>query len=113
MSERDWKILFQDMVESAEKIQRYTDKLSFDDFVIQHMVIDAVVRNLEIIGEAANRVPKNIQEKFSKIHWRKIIGLRNRIIHEYFGVDLSIIWYIITNEIPNLKIEILNALKEI
>ncbi len=103
MSERDWKILCEDILESISKCQTYTANLSFEDFSIQSIVIDAVTRNLEIIGEAANQVPKEIQDKFPEIPWRKIIGLRNRVIHEYFGVDISIIWFIVKNELPTLK----------
>jgi uncharacterized protein with HEPN domain len=66
MSERERNILFEDILESTDKISRYIENLSLDDFVVQQIVIDAVVRNVEIIGEAANRVPEDIQKKFSK-----------------------------------------------
>lgn len=68
------------------------------------MVIDAVVRNLEIIGEAAAKFPADIQAAASDIQWRKLKGIRNRIIHEYFAVDVSIIWFIAKNEISILKV---------
>ncbi len=106
MSKRDSKIVLEDIQESIEKIETYTLNFDFDSFVQNGMVIDAVVRNLEIIGEAANQIPDEIKVKFQNIPWRKIIGLRNRIIHEYFGVDISIIWYIIKNELPTLKTSI-------
>ncbi|MDP2209658.1 MAG: DUF86 domain-containing protein [Bacteroidota bacterium] len=72
--------------------------------------IDAVIRNFEIIGEAANQVPESIQEKYPEIEWYKIIGLRNRIIHEYFGVDTEILWKIIEKDLEKLKQDINNIL---
>ena len=65
--------------------------------------IDAVVRNLQIIGEAANRLPEEFRAHYSEIPWRNIIGLRNRIVHDYIGVDVEIIWQIVEKEIPHLK----------
>ena len=65
------------------------------------MAADAVVRNLEIIGEAANRLPKEFTDKHPEIEWRKVIGLRHRIVHDYFGVDLDIIWAITRQDLPD------------
>ncbi|MDF0727123.1 DUF86 domain-containing protein [Cytobacillus sp. S13-E01] len=67
------------------------------------MIVDAVIRNLEVIGEAANKVPSGIRERNPKIPWRKLIDLRNILIHEYFGVDLAIVWVVATKNIPELK----------
>lgn len=103
MSNRDWELLLEDIVESADKIFIYTNKLSFDEFSTNSLVIDAVVRNLEIIGEASKNVPVDIQEKFSDVPWRKLKGIRNRIVHEYFRIDVTIIWFIIQNELMPLK----------
>jgi uncharacterized protein with HEPN domain len=63
------------------------------------MIIDAVVRNIEIIGEASKNVPTHIKEKLTEVPWTKLAGIRNRIVHEYFGVDINIIWFIVTNEL--------------
>ena len=65
--------------------------------------IDAVVRNLEIIGEAANRLPDEFKEKHSEVEWYKVVGLRHRIVHEYFGIDLQIIWQILNKDLPKLR----------
>jgi uncharacterized protein with HEPN domain len=112
MSNRDWKILFEDMLESISRIEKYTEKVNREEFAINQMIIDAVVRNIEIIGEASKNVPDPIQEKFSEIPWKKLNGIRNRIVHAYFGVDTSIIWFIIENELSSLKEIITKALKE-
>jgi len=111
MSKRDWKLLFEDILECTDRIEEYTRALDYSDFVKNSMVIDAVVRNIEIIGEASNRVPDDLQNKFDTIPWNQLRGIRNRIIHEYFGVDLNIIWHIVKNDIPPLKKQINQALE--
>lgn len=112
MSKRNWKILFQDVLDSIDKIEQYTQSMEYEDFVSNSMVIDAVVRNIEIIGEASRRVPHDVQDRHSKIPWKKIAGIRNRIVHEYFGVDISIIWFIVTNELTPLRRELETILNE-
>ena len=89
----------------------YVNSISFDDFNIDTKTIDAVVRNFEIIGEASNKIPEEIKNKYPEIERRKLIGLRNRIIHEYFGVDNNIIWFIIENELNELEKNLKNILK--
>ena len=103
MSERSWEILFEDIIESINKIEEYTQNLTFEDFERTPLRIDAVVRNIEIIGEASKNIPEEIQNKFKDIPWKKIKGIRNRIVHEYFSVDISIIWFIVKNELESLK----------
>ncbi len=111
MSKREWKILFEDILECIDKIEIYTKNFDFDDFAKSPMVIDAVVRNIEIIGEASKNIPDEIKEKHLQLPWRKMAGIRNRIVHEYFGVDISIIWFIVSQELEPLKKELLAALK--
>ncbi len=102
MSKRDAILLFEDMLESAQKIKRYTKDLDFDAFISDDKTIDAVVRNFEIIGEAANRFDSDIREKFPEIEWNRIRGFRNRIVHEYFGIDYEIVWSIIESYLDKL-----------
>jgi uncharacterized protein with HEPN domain len=92
MSDRQPKLLLQDIIDSAKKIITYTHNLSFEEFVSDSMTIDAVIRNFEIIGEAANRLPDEIKESNNQVNWFKIRGMRNRIVHNYFGIDYKIIW---------------------
>jgi len=103
MSKRDWKLLFEDIIVSIKKIEEYTTGLSYDDFEENNLVTDAVVRNIEIIGEASKNIPTEIQQSFTDIPWQKLRGIRNRIVHDYFDVDRTIIWYIVTNELSLLK----------
>ena len=76
--------------------------MTFDDFMEDEKTIDAVVRNFEIIGEASNMIPDDFKRQHPKIEWRRIIGFRNRIIHEYFGIDHNILWKIKQENIPVL-----------
>jgi uncharacterized protein with HEPN domain len=103
MSKRSPGLLVEDIWESIEKIERYTKGMTEDEFQSDDKTTDAVVRNLEIIGEAAGRLPKDFVDQYSEIDWVKIVGLRNRIVHEYFGVDLQIIWQIIKSDLPGFK----------
>ena len=103
MSSRPVALLVEDVWEAIEKIERYTVGLTCDDFSKDEKTIDAVVRNLEIIGEASNRFPNEFTDRHPEIEWRQIVGLRHRIVHEYFGVDREIIWHIIQHDLPRLK----------
>lgn len=112
MSKREWKLFIEDILESIEKIEEYIRNTEFDDFKKDNRTIDAVVRNLEIIGEAAKNIPEDVRVKYQNVNWRGMAGLRNRIIHKYFGVDLKIIWLIIKEELPRLKAQIEQILEK-
>ena len=86
MSKREAPLLLQDINESIKKIKSYTIGMSFEMFQNDDKTIDAVIRNFEIIGEAANRIPDEIKEKFNNVNWHRIRGFRNRIVHDYMGV---------------------------
>jgi len=106
MPERDWNLLVSDILECIGKVVKYTSGMNYDGFTNDDKTIDAVIRNFSIIGEAANRIPDDVKKLNKHIDWIKIVGLRNRIIHDYFGVDLEIIWYIIQNELKILEFEL-------
>ena len=103
MSRRATPLLVEDIWEAIEKIQRYVAGLDHDAFIKDDKTIHSVVRNLEIIGEAANRLTKDFRFQHTEIEWRRIIGLRNRIVHDYFNIDVEIVWEIIQKDLPNLK----------
>jgi uncharacterized protein with HEPN domain len=104
--ERNWKLFIMDMLESINKIEKYIEGLNYEQFIRDEKTKDAVVRNLEIIGEAANQIPKEIQQKFSNVPWAQIIAMRNRMIHGYFTIDYRIVWDIAKIDIPSLKKEL-------
>ena len=92
---RDYKLYLEDILEAADKIDNYVRGLSLSQFMQDEMRIDAVIRNLEIIGEATKNLPPGLRKKYPAIEWRKIAGLRNITIHAYFSVDLNIIWEVV------------------
>jgi len=102
MSDRSSELLIEDILESALKIQRYVSGIDFEGFATDEKTADAVVRNFEIIGEAANRLPKEFKARYQEVDWERIRGFRNRIVHDYFGIDYSIVWNIVQNFLPEL-----------
>ena len=106
MSNRPVGALVGDMLDRIDRIARYTRGLDHDAFVEDEKTIDAVVRSFEVIGEAARRLPSEFKTGHSEIPWHQIAGLRNRIVHEYFDVDLGLVWEIVTTELPNLKVSL-------
>lgn len=99
MSKRNDQLLVGDMLEAGKKIRSYCSDFTMEQFLADDRTIDAVVRNFEIIGEAANRVHPDFQAANSQIDWNTLRGFRNRLIHEYFGVDHEIVWQIIETEL--------------
>jgi len=106
MSKREPSLLIEDMIESANKILNYTQNLTYEQFVKDSRTVDAVIRNFEIIGEAANRLPDEFKEQHDTIDWHRIRGFRNRIVHHYFGIDYKIVWTIREAYLPELIISL-------
>jgi uncharacterized protein with HEPN domain len=103
MSKRDPLVLLEDIILAIQKIRRYTSQMDHDAFLRDELVIDGVARNLEIIGEATRQLPEDFRRVYSQIPWTQIAGLRNRIVHDYFGLDLEIIWEIIQHDLPEFE----------
>ncbi len=110
---RNPRLYLEDILQSCNKIQRYTAGLSLDLFIQNDLIYDAVLRNLEIFGEAAKGVPDEIRLTHPSVEWRKITGFRDIVAHQYFSMSDSIIWDVIINKIPELKTQIARILKEI
>ena len=106
MSKRSSNLLLLDMKEAAEKILKYTKGLSFEDFLTDDKTIDAVVRNFEIIGEASLRIDEDFRLENPQIEWKKLRGFRNRIVHDYFGIDYEIVWSILTEDLEELVFQL-------
>jgi uncharacterized protein with HEPN domain len=106
MSDRPVDLLIEDILERIRRSGRYTRDLDHDAFVQDEKTVDAVVRSLGVIGEAARRVPQEFADCHPGILWRQIVGLRNRIVHDYFNVDLDLVWQIVRDELPRLESEL-------
>ncbi|HEY5220866.1 MAG TPA: DUF86 domain-containing protein [Candidatus Paceibacterota bacterium] len=113
MSERGAKLYLADIENALAKIEQYTSGLSFEQFAANQLVIDAVVRNFEIVGEAVRNIPSEVTATHPDIPWEKMIGMRNKVIHEYFGVDEEILWKTIQEDLPMFREQIAKILKKI
>lgn len=106
MSKRNPLLLIEDILESANRIILFTNDMTFEDFESDIKTIDAVIRNFEIIGEASNRLPDNFKELNETIDWQRIIGFRNKLIHDYVKVNNGIVWEIKNDYLPILIAEL-------
>ena len=102
MPPRDWRFRIEDMLEAIEKIQRACRGLELESFRENELIVDAVLRNLAVIGEAARHVPDEVVAATPGIPWANIRGMRNVVVHEYFGVDLDSIWETTQDDLPPL-----------
>jgi len=109
---RNVKLYLQDIWESILAIEEYTQNLSEDRFYSNRQVQDAIIRRLEIIGEAVKNIDDDIRDKYPQIPWKKIAGMRDIIAHEYFGVKLDRVWDVVRKDLPNLKEKIGTVIEE-
>ena len=100
---RSYMLYLEDILASANKILTYTGDIPVEDILKDEMRLDAIVRNFEIIGEAAGHIPQEMRGKYQTVEWAKISDFRNVLAHEYFGIDYEIMWDIIKNKLPGLK----------
>jgi len=112
MSKRGSSEFLKDIVEAIERIENYTKELDYEKFLQDTKTQDAVVRNIEIIGEAVKNLSKDLRERHKEVDWKDIAGIRDKIIHFYFGIKWEIVWDVIANEISLLKQKILKILNE-
>lgn len=115
MSETDgaprvWRLYVNDMIEFSENVWAYTAGLDEDGFLSDRRTYDATLRNLELIGEAATHIPESVRNARPKVPWRSIIGMRNRLIHGYSGVDDELVWRIVQEYVPALSAQLRNLL---
>lgn len=107
-------VLIRHILGAIERIESYTRNISEDEFMKNFLIQDGVVRNLEIIGEASRKIESGIKDSSPNIPWKKISGMRNKLIHEYFGVDLNTVWIVLVEDLPPLRtalVDILNRLE--
>ena len=112
MSSRDWRFRIQDILKSIQKIEAYIEDMTASQFKKNELVIDAIVRNLEIIGEASKNIPLTTRRLYPNVPWNQMNGMRNILIHEYFGVDVPTVWHTARNHLPLLKKQLESILAE-
>ena len=113
MSKRDVKLLLSDIIESIDRINCYVKGITKEEFLKDNKTLDAVTRNFEIAGEAASKIPAEFCLTYPDVQWKKIVGLRNRIIHDCFEVDYDIVWEIINKNLPELFTQLKKIIAEL
>ncbi len=110
--ERKIKLFLADVLEAADSIMAYTQDMEYDEFVGDKKTRDAVLRNLEVIGKAVKNIPEGFKKKHPEVNWKSAAGMRNKLIHEYFGVSAQIVWKTVKSDIPVLEAQIKKILRE-
>jgi len=110
---RDYRLYFLDVLEAIRKISKYTSQKKFETFIKDDMAVDAVVRNLEVIGEAVKHIPEKVKQDYPDVEWREIAGMRDKLTHDYFGVDYELVWKAIAKEIPELEKKVKDILDKV
>lgn len=100
---RDYRVYIDDIVEAVKKIEKYSKAKTWNTFQKDEMAIDAIVRNFEVIGEATKRVPESIRRKYPDIPWKTMSGMRDKLIHEYFGVNTQTLWKTVKEDLPGVR----------
>jgi len=103
MRKRELGDYIQDIAEAIEEVADFTSGMRYEDFAKDKKTINAVVRSLEVIGEAKKKIPDTLRSKYPEIPWKRMAGMRDKLIHEYFGIDLEIVWEAVNNELPPVK----------
>lgn len=103
----------EDIVDAAEKIGQFIEGLTYEQFAKDAKTAYAVIRALEMIGEAGKQIPSTVREKYPDVAWRALTGIRDKLIHNYFGVNLEVVWKAAVEDVPNLALQVRQILKEI
>ena len=113
MKKRNYQDYLKDILDSINDIEDFIRNMSFKEFKKDKKTINAVVRSIEVMGEATKNIPKALRNKHKEVPWKKIVGMRDKLIHEYFGIDVEILWKTVTEDIPPLKKFIQNLLESL
>lgn len=113
MKRRECRDYLHDIVEAVNDVESFVDDMTFEQFKKDRKTLNAVVRSIEIIGEASKNIPINLREKYTEIPWKKMIGMRDKVIHGYFGVDVKTLWDTVKDDVPPLKQLVQKMLKNI
>jgi uncharacterized protein with HEPN domain len=112
MKERDFTDYIKDILISMQDVEEFTSGITFEDFLKDKKTIKAVIRSLEVLGEASKKIPDDVKTRYPRIPWKRMAGMRDKLIHEYFGVDLEIVWNAAKKELPPVKSSIEELVRE-
>lgn len=113
MKKRDYSDYLQDIMDSVNAVEEFIKGIEYEDFKKDRKTIFAIIRGIEVIGEASKNIPKTIRSKYPEIPWKDMTGMRDKLIHEYFGVDIDTLWKTIQQDLPQLKILVLKVMEEL
>jgi len=110
---RDYRDYVQDIYDSINEIEDFINGMDFEEFIKDKKTINAVTRSVEVVGEAAKKIPKSLRDNYPMIPWKKMSGMRDKLIHEYFGIDLEILWKVVKEDMPSLEKAIKDVIKDL
>ncbi len=113
MTGKDYRDYLQDILDAIVDTVEFVKDMSFEDFLHDKKTVNAVIRSLEVIGEASKNVPQSLRDQYPDVPWKKMAGMRDKLIHEYFGVDLEVLWQTIKQDLPSVKPLIEKVIKEL
>ena len=110
---RDYTLFLKDIISAIESVEEFVEGMSLEELAKDDKTSSAVIRKFEVIGEAAKHLPDKLKQKHSEIPWKKIVGMRDRLIHAYFGIDFKLVWEVIRIELPLLRSKLKKVLTEL
>jgi uncharacterized protein with HEPN domain len=113
LKEKDYRDYIQDILNSIDESHEFVGGMTFDDFTKDRKTVNAVIRSLEVIGEASKNIPKGVRDQFPDVPWQKMTGMRDKLIHQYFGVDLEIVWKAVKEDLRPVRSSVVRVLKEL
>lgn len=109
---RNWQLFLQDIIEASDRVLRYSEGKDLSTFSADEMAYDAVLRNLQIIGEAAKAIPADVRLSHPEVDWKGMGGLRDVLAHAYFGLDEETLWDVVSRKVPELRIQVRRILAQ-